>query len=135
MQLLVETFPSLASLKNFIKVPEVRVPATSIVVPQQLLFRDEKYTDENIQILNVPSPSEPVPHEKSLEWLSSTAKSIVEERVLPLGSQDPLYALHRSFLYIGFMYTDLYRIVKQTLRASGSNLTREHMVNVFAQNC
>ena len=31
--------------------------------------------------LKVSSLSEPVPHEKSLEWLSSTAKSIVGERV------------------------------------------------------
>lgn len=62
--------------------------------------------------LNVLSPSEPVPHKESLEWLSSTAKSIVEERVLPLGSQDPLYALHRSVLYIGFMYTDLRKAIR-----------------------
>jgi len=52
-QLIVETFPSLASLKKFLSSPEVRVPRPekSIVVPQKVLFRDEKYTDENIQIL------------------------------------------------------------------------------------
>ena len=51
MQLIVETFPSLASLKKFLSSPEVPRPEKSIVVPQKVLFRDEKYTDENIQIL------------------------------------------------------------------------------------
>ena len=37
------TFPSLASLKKFLPSPEITVPQKSVVIPQKVLFRDEKY--------------------------------------------------------------------------------------------
>ena len=52
MSLLVEAFPSLDKLKPFIFIRDSAAPVTkSVVVPMKVLFRDEKYTDENIQIL------------------------------------------------------------------------------------
>ena len=51
MQLITENFPSLATLKKFLPPPEITVPQKSVVKPQKVLFRDEKYTDENIKIL------------------------------------------------------------------------------------
>ena len=47
-----EAFPSLDKLKPFIFIRDSAAPVTkSVVVPMKVLFRDEKYTDENIQIL------------------------------------------------------------------------------------
>ena len=51
MQVITENFPSIGSLKKFLPSPEITCPHKSVVVPQKVLFRDEKYTDENIQIL------------------------------------------------------------------------------------
>lgn len=52
MRLLVEAFPSLDKLKPFIFTRHSAAPVTkSVVVPMKVLFRDDKYTDENIQIL------------------------------------------------------------------------------------
>lgn len=62
--------------------------------------------------LNVSSPSEPIDHESSLEWLSSLAKSVVENHVMPKEINDPINALHRSFLYVGFLYTDLRKAIR-----------------------
>ena len=50
MQLITENFPSLASLKKFLAPPNTTLPQKSVVIPQKMLFRDEKYTDENIKI-------------------------------------------------------------------------------------
>ena len=62
--------------------------------------------------LNVYSPSEPIDHESSLEWLSSLAKSVVENHVMPKEINDPIHALHHSFLYVGFLYTDLRKAIR-----------------------
>ena len=62
--------------------------------------------------LNVSSPSEPIDHESSLEWLSSLAKSVVENHVMPKEINDPIHALHHSFLYVGFLYTDLRKAIR-----------------------
>ena len=62
--------------------------------------------------LNLESPDDDFPHESSLDWLKSVAKSIVEKRIMPLDTHDPIYALHRSFLYCGFMYVDLRHAIR-----------------------
>ena len=52
MQLLVTEFDSLSDLKRHIPPEEPLFPATKTnVVPMRLLFRDEKYTSENVEIL------------------------------------------------------------------------------------
>lgn len=51
MQLLVEAFPSLGSLSSCVPVENTSSPQKAEIVPMKLLFRDEKYTDETIQIL------------------------------------------------------------------------------------
>ena len=52
MQLLVTEFDSLSDLKRHVHPEEPLFPATKKnVVPTRLLFRDEKYTSENVEIL------------------------------------------------------------------------------------
>ena len=52
MRLLVEEFESLSDLVRYAPLEEHLHPiATSEVVPMELLFRDEKYTSENVEIL------------------------------------------------------------------------------------
>ena len=52
-------------------------------------------------------------HTCSQEWLEKTAKGIVESRIMPIESiDDPLYSLHRSFLYCGFLYVDLQNVIR-----------------------
>ena len=50
-QVLVEEFPNLADLKQFVAMPRSTPAHKSTIVPMSLLFKDEKYVDENIQIL------------------------------------------------------------------------------------
>ena len=57
--------------------------------------------------LGVTSAPDDVPHETSHQWLEIKARSICENRVLPCESKDSTYGLHRSFLHVAFMYTDL----------------------------
>ena len=51
-QVLVEEFPTFSNLRQFVVSPD-RSSAVhkSRVIPMKLLFKDEKYTDDNIQIL------------------------------------------------------------------------------------
>ena len=50
--------------------------------------------------LGINAPTDPVVHECSHEWLKATAKRFVESRLIPSESKNPIYGLHRSFLYI-----------------------------------
>ena len=58
-------------------------------------------------LLHLNSPSDSITHEKSLEWLESTAKLLVADTLFPVASNDPVYLRHRTFLHSAFMYTDL----------------------------
>ena len=51
MKLLVESFPSLEKLKPLISTGNSTSVKKSVVVPMKILFKDEKYIDDNIQIL------------------------------------------------------------------------------------
>ena len=51
MTLLVEAFPSLADLKQFVPLTNTSEVEKSTVLAMKVLFRDEIYTAENIQIL------------------------------------------------------------------------------------
>ena len=51
MKLLVESFPSLEKLKPLISTGNSAPVTKSDIVPMTLLFKDEKYIDDNIQIL------------------------------------------------------------------------------------
>ena len=62
--------------------------------------------------LGMSTPTDLLVHECSREWLESTAKSFVRSKVLPSESKDPVYGLHRSFLYTGFMYIDLRNAIR-----------------------
>ena len=51
MRFLVNEFPSLSDLRQFLPTKQQPQAQRSEVLPMKLLFRDEKYIDENIQIL------------------------------------------------------------------------------------
>ena len=50
--------------------------------------------------LQLESPHDDIPHEESHAWLQAT---IVKKRIMPSESTDPVNALHRCFLYAGFI--------------------------------
>ena len=58
--------------------------------------------------LHIDTPDAPVPHETTLQWLETKAKS---QTLLPCTFTDPLYGLHRSFLHTAFLYADLRRAI------------------------
>ena len=59
--------------------------------------------------LQLESPHDDIPHEESHAWLQAT---IVKKRIMPSESTDPVNALHRCFLYAGFMYIDLRNAIR-----------------------
>lgn len=63
-------------------------------------------------ILKLGSVSEDIPHEKSLEWLRSTAERLIVDTLMPLSSSDPVYTMHRSFLHTVFLYVDLRKAIR-----------------------
>lgn len=58
-------------------------------------------------VLKVDSMSSEIPHDISLEWLRSTAEKLVEDTLMAVSSEDPVYTMHRSFLHTAFLYVDL----------------------------
>ena len=62
--------------------------------------------------LNINSTSDDIPHEKSLQWLCTTAESLLPRTLMPAGSIDPVYAMHRSFLHTAFLYIDLRNAIR-----------------------
>ena len=60
-----------------------------------------------VKSVQLESPHDDIPHEESHAWLQATVKAIVEKRIMPGESTDPVNALHRCFLCAGFMYIDL----------------------------
>ena len=85
--------------------------------------------------LNIPSPAERVPHEISPEWLERTAKAIIESRVMPSESDDPVYALHHSLLYAGFLYVDLRRAIRFEEGDQIVRLWKHWTVYFLGSNC
>ena len=66
---------------------------------------------------NVFSPTDPIPHENTQEWLITTAQCILQSSIMPTESEDPIYAMHRSFLTIQlFKYTSHKFYEKNTRR-------------------
>ena len=59
------------------------------------------------EVFGISSPDQPIPHENSREWLSSTAKALVSKTVAPVETNDPLFAFHRCYLRTCFLYVDL----------------------------
>ena len=64
--------------------------------------------------LHIQSPSDPVAHDPTVEWLEKTATSIVDNTLTPplCSSQDPVYGLHRSFVATTFLYYDLRQAIR-----------------------
>ena len=62
--------------------------------------------------LKVDSPDVPVAHELTLQWLETTAKSIVSNTLYPTTFTDTIFGLHRSFLHTSFLYIDLCHAIR-----------------------
>ena len=61
--------------------------------------------------LELQSPEDDIPHESIQNWLETLSKSIVKKRIMPSDTNDPIHALHKSFLYSAFMYVDLRKAI------------------------
>ncbi len=57
--------------------------------------------------LGVDSLQAEIQHQHTEEWLKSTADSIVASNITPTTSDDPAYALYRSYMHLSFLYADL----------------------------
>lgn len=62
--------------------------------------------------LNLKSTSDNISHTKSREWLKHTAEMLVTSLLMPQESHDPVYHLHRSFLHLAFLYSDLREAIR-----------------------
>ena len=98
------------------------------VLPINFLSMPSKYVHFLAAICtnqNTPSILQPVEYEgTSLEWLSSTAKCVVEKYIVPKESKDPVYVyavqsrVRIPYMfsvtrpYVGFLYTDLKRLIR-----------------------
>ena len=71
--------------------------------------------------LNISSPTDPIPHEITTEWLQSTAQRLLQGSIMPAESADPHYSMHRSFLYTAFLYQDIRQAVRYE---EGSHIIR-----------
>ena len=63
-------------------------------------------------VLNVDSTDDPTEHEPTLEWLESIAMATVSDLFYPVASDDPVYLFHRTFLHMGFLYSDLRNAIR-----------------------
>ena len=63
--------------------------------------------------LCISSPEADIEHEPTLQWMESTASSIVANTLYPSSScSDPVHNLHRTFLHTGFLYSDLRQAIR-----------------------
>lgn len=59
--------------------------------------------------LKISSISDSIPHDNSFTWLNSTAKSILDETIIPTTGES---TMHRSFLHMAFLYIDLRNAIR-----------------------
>ena len=71
--------------------------------------------------LGITSVDDPIDHSRSEAWLQETAEVIVKNSVMPAASKDPVFDLHRSFLYHSFRYIDLREAIRW---AKGEQIVR-----------
>lgn len=83
----------------------------------------------------VTSAHDNIPHDNSLEWLETTARSICEKRLVPHESKDAIHALHRSFLHVAFMYIDLRNAIRNEEGPQIIRHWRHWMVLFVGMNC
>lgn len=62
--------------------------------------------------LQITSPSDDIPHENSLQWLRTTAETLLPQTLMPTSSVDPVFTMHRSFLHTAFLYIDLRNAIR-----------------------
>lgn len=65
-------------------------------------------------MLNINSPEADIEHETTLHWLETTANAIVSNTLYPPSSSSPdhVHNLHRAFLHMGFLYSDLRQAIR-----------------------
>lgn len=74
------------------------------------------------QQLQISSPSDPIPHEASREWLVAIAEKLLQGSIMASQSKDPHYSMHRLFLFTAFLYHDLREAVRHE---EGSHIIRQ----------
>ena len=57
--------------------------------------------------LKLRSTDDPIDYHISLQWLENMAKATVAKTLFPVSSEDPVHYLHKSFLHMAFLYSDL----------------------------
>ena len=62
--------------------------------------------------MELQSTCDVIPHDKSLQWLQTTAEKLLPETIMPTNSSDPVYVMHPSFLHISFLYVDLRNAIR-----------------------
>lgn len=65
-----------------------------------------------LPIVNIQTPSDPIVHQPTQQWLRSTAERIVDDVITPSVTSDLVLNFHRSFLHHMFMYVDLREAIR-----------------------
>ena len=63
-------------------------------------------------LLKINNAAESIPHESSQVWLRDTALQLWSDTLAPTATDDPVFAFHRSFLHMAFLYVDLRNAIR-----------------------
>ena len=63
-------------------------------------------------LLKLQSTSDIINHEATEKWLKETAETLLADTLMPVQKSDPVFALHRSLLHLGFLYCDLRKALR-----------------------
>ena len=63
-------------------------------------------------VLGITSTKDNIDYTPTLQWLKKKTQEIVRETINPIKSSDPVYAKHRTFLHLAFLYVDLRRAIR-----------------------
>ena len=71
--------------------------------------------------LQIKAVDDSIEHTCSKTWLDETAERLVTATIMPSTTNDPVFALHRSFLHHAFLYIDLREAIRW---AEGEQIVR-----------
>ena len=105
---------SLSSLRDTINRKQVDKPVKIFNTGDEFLLHTFKahLAARICTHLNLTSTSDDIPHETSLDWLQTTAETLVKVSLMPATSDDPVYSMHRCFLHTAFLYIDLRNAIR-----------------------
>ena len=105
---------SLCNMREFISRKLVSKSVKVFNVGDEFLLHTFKahFIARICSVLGITSPTADIDHIPTLQWLKEKALMIVRETINPIQSTDPLYAKHRTFLHLAFLYVDLRRAIR-----------------------